>query len=54
MATCPKCFKEKPTLSPYCPNCTHRVTAGEEISFGIMEWIIGIGAILFVLSLFSG
>jgi hypothetical protein len=42
MATCPKCFQEKPILSPHCPHCTQRVEAGDEIGFAIFEFILGI------------
>jgi predicted amidophosphoribosyltransferase len=50
MATCPKCMKEKPSLAPYCPNCTQRVTAGEEISFAIWEWIVAIVLLVIIFS----
>jgi len=37
MSTCPHCFNEKPTLSPNCPHCTHRVTIQEEVEMAGIE-----------------
>ena len=57
MATCPKCFQEKPALSTHCPHCTQRITAGEEIGFAIFDWIIGIamiGGIVWFLGYITG
>jgi hypothetical protein len=54
MATCPKCFKEKPILSPHCPHCTQRIRAGDEIGFAIWEWIIAIGFLMLIFGLISG
>lgn len=40
MATCPKCYIEKPAFSERCPNCVQYVGVGEEIGFTVVRWII--------------
>jgi hypothetical protein len=54
MATCPKCFQEKPAFSPHCPHCTQRIKAGEEIEFAILEWVIGIVLLVVVFGFLFG
>jgi flagellar biogenesis protein FliO len=54
MATCPHCFKDKPTLSTHCPHCTHRVTAGQEMGQAGSEIVALIVVVLFLFWVFGG
>ena len=54
MATCPKCFTEKPAFSERCPNCVQYVGVGEEIGFQIVTWIVQAVIILVVIAFLFG
>ena len=54
MATCPKCNQEKPMLAERCPHCTADVPLGDQVSFSVMEWIIGIFVIMVIFSVLFG
>ena len=50
MATCPKCFQEKPMLATHCPQCTHRTEVGDQIIFSVLA---GLGQLAFLIWIFS-
>jgi hypothetical protein len=47
MASCPRCFQEKPLLADKCPHCTADVPIGQQVEFSIISTFGGI-ALLFV------
>jgi hypothetical protein len=49
MASCPKCFQEKPFLAEKCPNCTADVSLGSQTEFSIAQGIGSLAAFLFVI-----
>jgi hypothetical protein len=54
MATCPRCFQEKPLLADKCPNCTADVPVGQQIDFSISSTIISVVIVLIIISFFFG
>ena len=47
MASCPRCFQEKPLFADKCPNCTADVPVGDQVRFSITSTIMVI--VMFVL-----
>ena len=58
MAVCPECWKNKPLLSPRCPNCNQEVSIGDTFGLTVALWLgknlIGLFILLFILGSIFG